>query len=64
MSPAIPGVKTRPRDISSCELEVLTLVPRGGSNKIVGHDLRISEATVKTHLRFNRERALSVISSI
>jgi ATP/maltotriose-dependent transcriptional regulator MalT len=29
---------------------VLTLVARGTSNKIIGKDLRISEATVKTHL--------------
>jgi ATP/maltotriose-dependent transcriptional regulator MalT len=29
---------------------VLTLVARGVSNKIIGKDLRISEATVKTHL--------------
>jgi ATP/maltotriose-dependent transcriptional regulator MalT len=31
-------------------LGVLTLVARGVSNKIIGKDLRISEATVKTHL--------------
>lgn len=29
---------------------MLTLVARGTSNKIIGKDLRISEATVKTHL--------------
>lgn len=29
---------------------MLTLVARGISNKIIGKDLRISEATVKTHL--------------
>jgi DNA-binding NarL/FixJ family response regulator len=29
---------------------VLTLVARGVGNKIIGKDLRISEATVKTHL--------------
>jgi len=38
------------RSLSSRELEVLTLVARGVSNKIIGKDLRISEATVKTHL--------------
>jgi DNA-binding NarL/FixJ family response regulator len=31
-------------------MEVLTLVARGVSNKIIAKDLRISEATVKTHL--------------
>ena len=29
---------------------MLTLVARGVSNKSIGKDLRISEATVKTHL--------------
>jgi DNA-binding NarL/FixJ family response regulator len=38
------------RALSARELEVLTLVARGISNKIIGKDLRISEATVKTHL--------------
>ncbi|HWA57792.1 MAG TPA: response regulator transcription factor [Gemmatimonadales bacterium] len=38
------------RSLSARELEVLTLVARGISNKIIGKDLRISEATVKTHL--------------
>lgn len=38
------------RALSARELEVLTLVARGVSNKIIGKDLRISEATVKTHL--------------
>jgi DNA-binding NarL/FixJ family response regulator len=38
------------RSLSSREIEVLTLVARGVSNKIIGKDLRISEATVKTHL--------------
>jgi DNA-binding NarL/FixJ family response regulator len=38
------------RSLSARELEVLTLVARGVSNKIIGKDLRISEATVKTHL--------------
>lgn len=38
------------RALSGRELEVLTLVARGISNKIIGKDLRISEATVKTHL--------------
>lgn len=38
------------RGLSARELEVLTLVGRGVSNKLIGKELRISEATVKTHL--------------
>jgi DNA-binding NarL/FixJ family response regulator len=38
------------RSLSAREIEVLTLVARGVSNKISAKDLRISEATVKTHL--------------
>jgi len=38
------------RALSAREIEVLTLVARGVSNKIIAKDLRISEATVKTHL--------------
>ncbi|HXI21044.1 MAG TPA: response regulator transcription factor [Gemmatimonadales bacterium] len=38
------------RSLSARELEVLRLVAQGTSNKIIGKDLRISEATVKTHL--------------
>jgi DNA-binding NarL/FixJ family response regulator len=38
------------RSLSARELEVLRLVAQGISNKIIGKDLRISEATVKTHL--------------
>ena len=36
--------------LSPRELEVLALVARGTSNKLIARDLRISEATVKTHL--------------
>jgi DNA-binding NarL/FixJ family response regulator len=36
--------------LSARELEVLTLVARGTINKIIARELRISEATVKTHL--------------
>ena len=36
--------------LSARELEVLSLVARGTINKIIARDLRISEATVKTHL--------------
>jgi DNA-binding NarL/FixJ family response regulator len=38
------------RSLSARELEILILVARGISNKIIGKDLRSSEATVKTHL--------------
>ncbi len=38
------------RTLSGRELEVLGLVARGTSNKLIGRDLSISEATVKTHL--------------
>lgn len=38
------------RSLSAREIEVLTLVARGVSNKIIAKELRISEATVKTHL--------------
>jgi ATP/maltotriose-dependent transcriptional regulator MalT len=38
------------RSLSAREIEVLALVARGVSNKLIAKDLRISEATVKTHL--------------
>jgi DNA-binding NarL/FixJ family response regulator len=38
------------RGLSAREIEVLRLVARGDSNKLIAKDLRISEATVKTHL--------------
>lgn len=38
------------RSLSAREIEVLTLVARGVSNKLIAKDLRISEGTVKTHL--------------
>lgn len=42
---------TRTVDLpSSRELEVIERVARGRSNKEVANELRISEATVKTHL--------------
>lgn len=41
---------TDERSLSPRELEVLTLVARGTSNKLIARDLGISEATVKTHL--------------
>ena len=38
------------RALSAREIEVLMLVARGTSNKLIARDLEISEATVKTHL--------------
>jgi DNA-binding NarL/FixJ family response regulator len=43
-------VREQPETLSARELDVLRLVARGASNREVGRDLRISEATVKTHL--------------
>ena len=37
-------------ELSSRELEILTLVARGASNKEIAHNLYLSEATVKSHL--------------
>jgi DNA-binding NarL/FixJ family response regulator len=42
--------RPEPSALSARELEVLTRVARGTINKIIARDLRISEATVKTHL--------------
>jgi DNA-binding NarL/FixJ family response regulator len=36
--------------LSARELEVLTLVARGASNKQIARTLHLSEATVKSHL--------------
>ncbi len=36
--------------LSAREIQVLTMVAGGASNKTIGHQLHISEATVKTHL--------------
>ena len=38
------------RSLSAREIEVLLHVARGTSNKLIARELRISEATVKTHL--------------
>jgi DNA-binding NarL/FixJ family response regulator len=54
-----PGVAARLMDrmrapaeeaLTAREIEVLSLVAQGGSNKGIAHQLHISEATVKTHL--------------
>ena len=46
------GRARRPAEqaLSPRELEVLALVARGTSNKLIARDLHISETTVKTHL--------------
>ena len=61
-SPIAPAVAARlvahlrrdatpePESLSPRELEVIGLVARGASNREIARDLRISEATVKTHL--------------
>lgn len=38
------------RSLSAREIEVLMHVARGTSNKLIARELRVSEATVKTHL--------------
>ena len=55
LSPAVAArlvhqVRAQQETLSARELDVLRLVARGASNREVGRDLRISEATVKTHL--------------
>lgn len=46
-----PGAPARGGEIlTTRELEVVRLVARGASNREIARDLRISEATVKTHL--------------
>jgi DNA-binding NarL/FixJ family response regulator len=46
-----PGAPSRGGDtLTTRELEVVRLVARGASNREIARDLRISEATVKTHL--------------
>ncbi|NJB98194.1 DNA-binding response regulator [Sphingomonas sp. ABOLD] len=37
--------------LSDREVEILTLVSAGKANKLVAHELRVSEQTVKAHLR-------------
>ena len=46
-----PGAPSRGgQSLTTRELEVVRLVARGASNREIARDLRISEATVKTHL--------------
>ncbi len=61
-SPLAPSVAARlvqhlgsgsgraPEPLTSRELDVVRLVARGASNREIARDLRLSEATVKTHL--------------
>jgi DNA-binding NarL/FixJ family response regulator len=56
LAPSVAGKLVRhvrdpaPTPLSAREIEVLRLVGRGHTNAEIGHALRISEATVKTHL--------------
>ncbi|MDO5669270.1 MAG: response regulator transcription factor [Corynebacterium sp.] len=43
-------VRTPRTSLTPRELEVLTLVAGGSSNREIGHELMLSEATVKSHL--------------
>ena len=43
-------VRTPRSSLTPRELEVLSLVAEGSSNRQIGHDLMLSEATVKSHL--------------
>ncbi len=43
-------VRTPRTSLTPRELEVLTLVAAGSSNREIGHELMLSEATVKSHL--------------
>ena len=50
LMPRLLGSRDRAEPLSARELEVVRLVALGRSNKEVAASLRISEATVKTHL--------------
>lgn len=50
LSPAGGAGRGTSNSLTVRELEVIRLVARGASNREIARDLRISEATVKTHL--------------
>ena len=55
--PAPPAAEPRPRDdsglstLSAREREILTLIARGDSNKLIARALEIAETTVKIHVQ-------------
>jgi DNA-binding NarL/FixJ family response regulator len=50
LTPAHPERNARLRDLTERELEVLTLIARGLSNREIAEELVLAEPTVKTHV--------------
>ena len=48
---ALLAASTLPADLSSREMDVLSLIVKGHSNKQIAHDLSIAEHTVKNHVK-------------